>query len=191
MYSEASSRIFWRSGGWLLRLCDDAPQLIRLLPQRQRLDLVRRILGPSGGYFIKHRVLGKVEVKGGRTVKGAGVYDDRVRLATVGQDGSRETIESDHLVMATGYRVDLGRLGFLDGDVLSRLRLVEGTPVLSANYECSVPGLHFVGLASANSFGPVMRFVAGAVHPAHRLGRHLAKSLLRRPVSVPALAAAE
>ena len=188
MHYRPSSKI---GGGWLLRLCDDAPQLIRLLPERQRLDLVRHTLGPSGGYFIKDRLLGKVEVKGGRTVQGAGVYDDRVRLATVGPDGRSETIESDHLVMATGYRVDLGRLGFLDGELLSRLRLVEGTPVLSANYETSVPGLHFVGLASANSFGPVMRFVAGAVHPAHRLGHHLAKSLLRRPVSVPALAPAE
>jgi thioredoxin reductase len=188
MHYRPSSKI---GGGWLLRLCDDAPQLIRLLPERQRLELVRRTLGPSGGYFIKDRVLGQLAVKCGRSVKGAGVADGRVRLAAVGPDGSHEVIESDHLVMATGYRVDLGRLGFLDKDVLCRLRLAEGAPVLSADYETSVPGLHFVGLASANSFGPVMRFVAGAVHPAHRLGRHLAKALLRRPVSVPALAPAE
>lgn len=177
--------------GWLLRLCDDAPQLVRLLPESYRLALVRNTLGPSGGYFIKDRVLRNVDLRRGRIIGGAEEANGRVRLATTTPDGGRETVESDHLVMATGYKVDLARLGFLDDDVRASLRLVDGSPALSANYEGSLPGLYFIGLAAANSFGPVMRFVAGAGHPAARLGRHLSHALLRRPVPVPKMAAAE
>ena len=132
---------------------------------------------------MRDRVLGHVELKLGRRINDAVVQGARVRLATVGEDGAEEMIDSDRLIMATGYKVDLSRLDFLDKELLGRLRMAEGTPVLSADYESSVPGLHFVGLASAASFGPVMRFVVGARHPAPRLGRLFAKSLLRRPVS--------
>jgi hypothetical protein len=46
---------------------------------------------------------------------------------------------------------------------------------LDWHFQSSVPGLHFVGFASAFSFGPLFRFVAGAACAApalaHRLGR--------------------
>ena len=47
------------------------------------------------------------------------------------------------------------------------------TPILSRNFEASVPGLYFVGPASANSFGPLARFACGAGFTAKRLARHL------------------
>jgi hypothetical protein len=127
-----------------------------------------------------------VTLKLGRIIEQADECGGRVRLTTVDGDGARETIESDHVVAATGYRVDLRRLGFLRDGSLQSLRTVDNTPILSADFESSAAGLYFVGLASARSFGPVMRFVAGAVYPARRLARLLPKSLLRRPISVPA-----
>ncbi|MER8779069.1 MULTISPECIES: hypothetical protein [unclassified Mesorhizobium] len=68
---------------------------------------------------------------------------------------------------------------FLGPTLLRQIRLVEGAPQLSAHYETSVPGLHFIGPAAANSFGPVCRFVYGTYHPAHHLARHLAAVLAR------------
>jgi hypothetical protein len=41
------------------------------------------------------------------------------------------------------------------------IRQTDGYPQLDAGFECSVPGLHFVGAPAAWSFGPLMRFVAG------------------------------
>jgi len=41
-------------------------------------------------------------------------------------------------------------------------------------FESSVPGLHFVGVTAANSFGPLFRFAFGADYAAKRLGHHLA-----------------
>jgi thioredoxin reductase len=175
-------------GGWLLRFCDDGPQLIHLLPERVRLELVRKVLGPSGGWFVRDRVLGRLPLKYGREIERAEVKGARVVLHTVARDGTREATECDHLLMATGYRVNLDRLTVLTDNLRARLRTVEKTPVLSANFETSVRGLYFAGTASANSFGPVMRFACGAVHPARRLARHLPRALLRRTVALPAMA---
>jgi len=50
---------------------------------------------------------------------------------------------------------------------------VEGTPILSDKFESSVPGLYFVGLTAANSFGPLLRFMVGAEFAAPRLAAHL------------------
>jgi hypothetical protein len=106
-------------------------------------------------------------------------------LSLSGSNGTRETLLADRLIAATGYKVDLRKLDFLGPDVLANLRMVDHTPVLSARFEGSVPGLHFAGLMAARSFGPALRFVMGARHPARKLARELPKSLARRAVSVP------
>jgi hypothetical protein len=45
-----------------------------------------------------------------------------------------------------------------------------------------VPGLHFVGTAAANSFGPMMRFAYGAGFVSRRLTGHLSRALPRGSV---------
>jgi len=67
----------------------------------------------------------------------------------------------DHVMLGTGYRVDIGRYEFLDEKLLSAIRHVAGYPVLQRGLESSVPGLHFLGAPAAWSFGPLMRFVSG------------------------------
>ena len=51
-----------------------------------------------------------------------------------------------------------------------------GAPILTRNFESSVPGLYFIGVAAAASFGPLMRFTFGARYAARRLTRALVKS---------------
>jgi len=51
--------------------------------------------------------------------------------------------------------------------------------VLSGNFELSLPGLFFCGLASAVTFGPLLRFVAGTRFAASTISRHLVDSLQR------------
>jgi len=93
-----------------------------------------------------------------------------------GAGGSEETLETEHLIAATGYRADLRRLTFLDQGVKSAIRSAENTPILSSNFESTVPGLYFVGIAAANTFGPLLRFAVGAQFAAPRLSQHLAKT---------------
>ena len=98
--------------------------------------------------------------------------------------GPEREIRAEQIVAATGYKVDLERLKFLSPDIRSRVRTVKGSPVLSSSFESSMPGIYFVGLAAANSFGPVMRFAFGAGFAARRLTETVAKALAQSPQSV-------
>ena len=54
----------------------------------------------------------------------------------------------------------------------SRCRWSSGrSPVLGKGFESSVPQLHFVGMASAASYGPVNRFVLGTRFTSHSVAR--------------------
>jgi hypothetical protein len=82
--------------------------------------------------------------------------------------------------------VDLSRLTFLSDDLRSKINALDRSPVLRSNFECSVPGLYFVGISAANSFGPLMRFAFGADFAARHLTQRLRKVLARGAAPVPA-----
>jgi len=160
--------------GWRNAFFEHAPMIFRYLPQETRVDIVRRWLGPAGGWPARHAVeQGPVLL--GQALRGAEYRDGRVQLRLLGRDGKETIVATDHVIAATGYKVDLRRLGFLGQEIQTALRTVEHTPVLSQNFESSVPNLYFVGLAAANSFGPVMRFLLGARYTARRLTRHISQ----------------
>jgi hypothetical protein len=110
---------------------------------------------------------------GGRAVSHAKVIGDRVRLEVEEADGVETEFLTDHVIAATGYRVNLGSVPFLDASLLTHVRRVRHGPALSATFESSVTGLHFVGEAAAETFGPVMRFVYGTDFTSRRVTRHI------------------
>lgn len=172
------------------RFYSDAPVLFHYLPEGYRLKTVRTHLGPSGGWFIKDRVIGKVPLLLGYETKRAEIRDDKVRLTLRATDGTERELTTDHVIAATGYKVDLARLPFLSEEIRSRLRAVEGIPILSSRFESSVPGLYFVGIAAANSFGPLMRFAYGGKFAARRIAQELAKNVSEVSTSVSVVRAA-
>jgi hypothetical protein len=109
----------------------------------------------------------------GQTLRSARIHGGKAQLAVTGPSGDQE-LSADHVIAATGYRVDLRALAFLDADLRARVSTIEGAPALSPDFESSVPGLHFVGVAAANTFGPVMRFLLGARYASRRISRHVA-----------------
>ncbi|GAC1680409.1 MAG: hypothetical protein PVS2B2_18750 [Candidatus Acidiferrum sp.] len=171
------------------RVYANSPHLFRYLPENVRLETVKNFLGPAGGWFAKEKVLGRVPLVLGYEPEGAEVRNNKIDLKLRAKDGSLRIITTDHVIAATGYRVEIGRLAFLSTEIRTELRAVQNAPVLSANFESSVPGLYFLGLAAANSFGPVMRFAFGADFAARRLSQSLKKSAARHRldnvVSVP------
>lgn len=152
-----------------------APRLFRLLPEKVRLEQVKQVLGPAPGWFVRDRIAGKIPFHLGVDITSADFKNDRVELGLSKGTTEIERIEVDHVIAATGYHVDLGRLEFLDSELRQRIRLAGGSPALSANFESTVPGIYFLGLSAANTFGPFLRFACGAGFAAKRLARHLGK----------------
>jgi cation diffusion facilitator CzcD-associated flavoprotein CzcO len=155
------------------RLACDLPHLFRFLPSPLRLEIVRRHLGPAAAWHLAPRVVDKVSMILGHEITNAEIRDRLVQLTLRTADGSTVTTQTEYVIAATGYRADIDRLSFIDKHLRSRITRVRGMPILSSNFECSVPGLYFVGNAAAGSFGPLMRFAYGCDFAARRVSRHV------------------
>jgi thioredoxin reductase len=152
------------------------PGLFRGLPGKLRMRIVRRHLGPAAGWFLKDALTsGALPVHEGFAITEAHADGAKAFLRFQRADGATLERRVDHVIAATGYRVSLQRLPFLDRALREAVEVIEGYPVLSAHFESSVPGLHFVGLPAAGSFGPLMRFALGARCAAQRLAAHLTR----------------
>ena len=154
---------------WRIYPFSHAAGLFPYLPAETRLRLVKRVLGPLGAWWLADRVLGQVPILNGHAVRGATQDASGVALTTSCTDGQHTTMRVDHVLAATGYRVDLAKLGFLGPELRQQIRLTGGYPQLSGSFESSVPGMYFVGLPAAATFGPLMRFVCGAQFAARRV----------------------
>ena len=154
--------------GWSLWACSRGAGIVRFLPERARLRLVSSVLGPAGSWWLRNRVDGKVRISTSTRVDRATREGDAIVLDCVTGSGARRRIDVDHVVAATGYRVDVDAITFLDAPLRAAVDRVGGYPKLDAGFQSNVPGLYFVGLPSAASFGPLMRFVAGTDFAAGR-----------------------
>jgi cation diffusion facilitator CzcD-associated flavoprotein CzcO len=178
---EQRSLIDWvrkaRSGPafeWRTRLCTAAPLVFHAMPEKLRHRVAAdRQPHPAQDCFARDEVAGRVQMHLGVELKEAAIRNDRVHLK-IDQDGSPKEVVVDHVIGGTGYRASLQRLKFLDPGLRDQIRVVEDTPKLSRQFESSVNGLYFVGMASANSFGPLTGFTRGARFTAKRLSSHLA-----------------
>jgi lysine/ornithine N-monooxygenase len=158
--------------GWNCVLAGRLPGVFRRLPAAKRVELVARSFGPAGAWWLRERVVGHIPTHLGANVTAAEARG-HCAVLTIEDPAGTSTKTVDHVVAATGYRVDLDRVGFLD-NLRSSIRLTGTSPALSREFECSLPGLHFIGAPAATTFGPVMRFVLGAEYAARRVSRSVA-----------------
>lgn len=157
----------------------NAPMLFHQLPQQMRINTVRgtksraAFLGPAGAWWLRERVLGRIPILLSQSLLEATTRGGKAILRVTGPDGKSRDLGADHIIAATGYRFSANSLPFLSEPMLRDLRCVEQVPVLSQNFESSIPGLYFTGLASAYNFGPVMRFLCGSRYTAECISRHI------------------
>jgi thioredoxin reductase len=165
--------------GWKLWMCANLPLVFRLMPEKFRIEQVRKVLGPAPCWFIKDQVEGKVKMHLGVNLKGASYQNGRVKLEIADASGARKTVEVDHVIAATGYQYDVHRISFIDPTILSRLKCVGQTPQLSTHFESSEKNLYFIGITAAHTFGPLLRFAFGAGFAAPRIAGHLTRTARR------------
>lgn len=157
---------------WLVEL----PALLHHLPPAWRELFSRRCLTAGATHWLKPR-FEKVTCVAGRIVAGARPRSDRIVL-----EFDQRSRTFDHVVLGTGYRVDLRRLGILSSRLLANIVCINGSPSLDAGFESSVPGLHFVGSYAVKSFGPLMRFIAGTRFAACAVSRAVIRERGSYPV---------
>jgi FAD-dependent urate hydroxylase len=147
----------------------ERPYCFRMLPRR----LQNRYSGqhPAGAAWLRPR-LHDVPISTGRQVMSAKRVGNQVVLHL--DDYSQRIV--DHVLLATGYRVDLEKYDFLSAPILANVHQANGFPKLTTGFESSVPGLYFLGAPAVWSFGPLLRFVAGT----HFASRVLTADITRR-----------
>jgi len=131
------------------------PGLFRRLPSRVADPLASRAIRPAGAAWLRPLLEG-VKITFERGVAAAEANGSTLRMRI--DDGSERIV--DHVVLGTGYRVDIRRYPFVDPELLSGVRLVGSFPKLSPGFESSFKGLFFVGAPAAPMAGPGMRFVS-------------------------------
>jgi thioredoxin reductase len=186
---NAARSLIWRlrhpdaglGAGWYSLGISELPTWFHRLPLQTRDRIFRTSWGPSGAWWLKDRVVGKIPVLTSHTISQVVERNSKLEVTVSGADATSGFM-TDHIIAATGYKVDLGNLKFLADELRSNINTCDGSPNLNSVFESSVPNLHFVGLASAQSFGPVMRFVYGAKHASTILTRHI-RATLRMPIA--------
>jgi hypothetical protein len=152
-------------GSFPLNWLNEFPGVVRRLSPPVRALLNARALRPAPTSGLRRRFDG-VRVQAGERIRGVRTMGNQVGLELTG--GPRVY---DHVLLATGYRVDITRPGLLSPHLTRRIVGARSAPVLRQGFESTVPGLHFVGLSAVKSYGALMSVVAGAGYAARSLTR--------------------
>jgi len=138
-----------------LNILMGTPGLYRTLPRGLGEQLARRSIRPAAAAWLRDR-LAPIPFTTERVVESAAADNGHVRVHL--DDGSDRT--GDHLILGTGYQVDIRRYPFLDRRLADSVATAGGYPILSRSFESSVRGMYFLGAPAAASAGPGMRFVS-------------------------------
>ena len=166
--------------GWDNWVWDHLPFLFYRFPQPWK-DSYNAIYHSGATDWLRDRVLGKVTLREGQTMAKVQVAQGRLR-ATI-SDGAQVSV--DHIILATGYTVDLTKLTMVHPSLRGAIRTDRAIPLLSHWFESSVPGLYFIGLSSLRAFGPLYRFVAGCGAAARRVADAVTRDRSRRSRTAP------
>lgn len=132
------------------------PKIVSYIPLKLRDRIRTRAVKPGGSRWLPER-LASVKITTGRGVSEAKASGNEVALKL--DDGSERRV--DHVMLGTGYRVDISRYDFLPPELIRDIEQFDGYPRLTSGFRSSIPGLHFIGATAARSFGPLLYFVAG------------------------------
>jgi hypothetical protein len=147
------------------------PKLVSYIPLGIRDKIRTRAVRAAGSRWLPAR-LANVRLTLTRSVLEAKTIGDEITIKL--DDGSERRV--DHVLLGTGYQVDVSRYDFLPADLTRDVAQFDGYPKLGNGFRCSVPGLHFIGATAARSFGPLLYFVAGTEFASRELTSHLSRS---------------
>ena len=150
----------WSWANPLVDAMVDNPSWFRSLPQEQK-DAIRQRMWAEGRLkvepWLKSRVL-KDTIKlwpGTQVVKCDELPNGDVAVNL----DKGQTLIVDHIILATGYKVEIGQVPFLaQGNILGKLNIKDGFPVLDNHFQTNIPGLFVTSMAATQEFGPFFAF---------------------------------
>ena len=152
----------------------DSPDAFRLLPESVRVRKALNSFGPKGAWWLRDRVEDVVDVLTGHQLRSAEPHGSGVRLHLDG--AKRSSIDADHVIAGTGFRIDVSRLTYLSPEIQAGLTTRGNCPLVNRAGESTIPGMYFAGALTSVSLGPGVRFISGT----HQTAPQLAKSVARR-----------
>jgi len=147
------------------------PNLLYHMPLGLKDRVRKRAVRPAGAPWLISR-LQDVRVSSGRTVVAAREIQGEVQLIL--DDHSERRV--DHVLLGTGYEVEISKYDFLPPELLGQIRQIAGYPDLRAGFESSVPNLHFIGAAAARKYGPLLYFVTGTEFASKELTSYISRN---------------
>jgi cation diffusion facilitator CzcD-associated flavoprotein CzcO len=147
------------------------PNLVHHVPLKLRDRIRTRAVRSAGSRWLPER-LASVKITTGCSVSKASARGDEISLKL--DDGSERQV--DHVVLGTGYQVDISRYEFLPQNITRDIEQFDGYPKLTSGFRSSVCKLHFIGATAARSFGPLLYFVAGTEFASRELSSHLSRN---------------
>lgn len=147
------------------------PHIVKHFPLGLRDKFRERAVRPAGSNWLPAR-LKNVTIKTSRFITESKSVGSQAQLKL--NDGT--TISADHVILGTGYSVDISRYSFMSPQVVQKVRVFDGYPMVKAGFESSLPGLHFIGATAARSFGPLLYFVTGTEFASHELASAIVRN---------------
>lgn len=111
----------WRSWVW-----SELPWAVRQLPAATRERIAATALGPAGAWWLRDRFERRVPVLLGHHLHRAVAVGERTRLGLTTRAGESVVLDTAHVIAATGFTPDLGRLELLDAGLRAALETVGG-----------------------------------------------------------------
>jgi cation diffusion facilitator CzcD-associated flavoprotein CzcO/CelD/BcsL family acetyltransferase involved in cellulose biosynthesis/predicted ATP-grasp superfamily ATP-dependent carboligase len=161
--------------GWKNWVLEKMPYFFYRFSQHRKDKAIRNYYMAAASDWLRDRVIGKATLHEGHTVVKIEEVDGKVD-ATI-SDG--EKVRADHVMLATGFKVDINKLTMIHPSLLTEIETDTGIPILNHCFDSSVPGLYFVGLTSLRAFGPLYRFVLGCSATARRVASSIARKSCR------------
>ena len=146
------------------------PKLMFHFPLGVKDRIRTRAVRSAGAPWLIPR-LPEIKISTGRAVLSAKEIGGQVQLIL--DDASERRV--DHVLLGTGYRVDISKYEFLSPALVNEVRQLDGYPDVAAGFCTSVPGLHFIGATAARNFGPLLYFVAGTEFASRELASHVCR----------------
>ncbi len=163
---------------WINKLVDstlDDPSWFRRLSQAEKDDISHRMWAEGRlklEPWLESRIKNERVKLWPHTELASCVQQENGELLVTLTNG--QTLSVDHVVLATGYKVNIAQLPILaNGNLLEQLETRNGFPVLDVHFETSIPGLFITSMPAGQDFGPFFGFTVSVRTSAQLICRRL------------------